>query len=253
MSLNSQSLNPIRIMSKVSILVVEDDPSIRFGLTEVLTHEGYEVAVWPEGVGVLEAVTESLPDLIVLDVMLPGVSGYEIARELRKQGCRIPVLMLTARGQELDKVVGLQSGADDYVTKPFGVNELLARIEALLRRSRDWFPQPQGAIGGSKHGNLPIVQVGKAQVNMANFEISLHGVAMPLTPRERDLIRFLDLHRGVVLSRDRLLEEVWGLRYFGTTRALDQCIAQVRKKIGDDGRTPIYLQTIHGVGYKLNA
>lgn len=240
-------------MSKASILVVEDDPSIRFGLTEVLTHEGYEVAVWPEGTGVLEAVTENLPDLIVLDVMLPGVSGYEIARELRKQGCRIPVLMLTARGQELDKVVGLQSGADDYVTKPFGVNELLARIEALLRRSRDWFPQPQGASGGSKHGTLPIVQVGKAQVNLTNFEISLHGAMTPLTPRERDLIRFLDLHRGVVLSRDRLLEEVWGLRYFGTTRALDQCIAQVRKKIGDDGRTPIYLQTVHGVGYKLNA
>ncbi len=240
-------------MSKASILVVEDDPSIRFGLTEVLTHEGYEVAVWPEGTGVLEAVTENLPDLIVLDVMLPGFSGYEIARELRKQGCRIPVLMLTARGQELDKVVGLQSGADDYVTKPFGVNELLARIEALLRRSRDWFPQPQGASGGSKHGTLPIVQVGKAQVNLANFEISLLGATMPLTPRERDLIRFLDLHRGVVLSRDRLLEEVWGLRYFGTTRALDQCIAQVRKKIGDDGRTPIFLQTVHGVGYKLNA
>lgn len=252
-SLNSQSLNPIRIMSKASILVVEDDPSIRFGLTEVLTHDGYEVAVWPEGSGVFEAVIESLPDLIVLDVMLPGVSGYEIARELRKQACRIPILMLTARGQELDKVVGLQSGADDYVTKPFGVNELLARIEALLRRSREWPPQSHNTSMEPSVSKCLLVQVGKAHVNLGNFEISLNGTTTPLTPRERDLIRFLDEHRGVVLSRDRLLEEVWGLRYFGTTRALDQCIAQVRKKIGDDGRTPIYLQTIHGVGYKLNA
>lgn len=239
-------------MSKASILVVEDDPSIRFGLTEVLTHEGYEVAVWPEGTGVLEAVNQSLPDLIVLDVMLPGVSGYEIARELRKQGSRIPVLMLTARGQELDKVVGLQSGADDYVTKPFGVNELLARIEALLRRTREWSSRPRGTALTEGNDLSPIIKVGNAQVDLENFEISLNGASSPLTPRERELIRFLDRHRGVVLSRDRLLEEVWGLRYFGTTRALDQCIAQVRKKIGDDGRTPLYLQTIHGVGYKLN-
>jgi len=240
-------------MSKANILVVEDDPSIRFGLTEVLTHEGYEVSEWSEGTGTLNAVTETLPDLIILDVMLPGMSGFEIARNLRKQGCRIPVLMLTARGQELDKVVGLQSGADDYVTKPFGVNELLARVEALLRRTRDWSAQPSNGNLDPSGGMNHTIQVGKARVDLANFEIELNGSTSPLTPRERELIRFLDLHRGLVLSRDRLLEEVWGLRYFGTTRALDQCIAQVRKKIGDDGRSPAYLQTIHGVGYKLDA
>lgn len=227
--------------SEIQIFVVEDDASIRFGLEEVLRGAGYQVQSCADGAVALEAIGETLPDLLILDVMLPGASGYEIARQLRKANCRIPILMLTAKGQEIDKVVGFKAGADDYVTKPFGINELIARIEALLRRSRKW----------SNASPDDSIQVGSAKVSPSSYQAELNGETIALTPREAELIGYLHEHRGQVLSRDRILEDVWGVRYFGTTRALDQCIAQVRKKIGDDGRTPQHLLTVHGVGYKL--
>lgn len=227
--------------SEIQIFVVEDDASIRFGLEEVLRGAGYRVQSCGDGAVALEAIGEALPDLLLLDVMLPGASGYEIARHLRKANCRIPILMLTAKGQEIDKVVGFKAGADDYVTKPFGINELIARIEALLRRSRNW----------SNASPDDSIQVGSAKVSPASYQAELNGETIALTPREAELIAYLHERRGQVLSRDRILEDVWGVRYFGTTRALDQCVAQVRKKIGDDGRTPQHLLTVHGVGYKL--
>ena len=232
---------------EITLFVVEDDPSIRFGLEEVLRGAGYRVHSCADGADALQEIAELLPDLLVLDVMLPGVSGYEIARQLRKTGCRIPILMLTAKGQEIDKVVGLNAGADDYVTKPFGINELIARIEALLRRSRNW---------GDSSGNAPDTMakpiiVGRATIEPGSYEIHLGEETIALTPREMELLIFLHQHRGRVLSRDRILEAVWGVKYFGTTRTLDQCVAQVRRKIGDDGRTPEFLLTVHGVGYKL--
>lgn len=230
---------------EITIHVVEDDESIRFGLEEVLRREGFRVVSTSRGDEAVRDIAEHLPDLLVLDVMLPGRSGYEIAKELRRDGCRIPILMLTAKGQELDKVVGLDCGADDYVTKPFGVVELLARIRALLRRSTGW--------GGTVPENNPAGEIllGVAKADPENFEIELAGEKAPLTPREMELILFLHRNRGKVLTRERILEEVWGVKYFGTTRALDQCVAQVRRKIGDDGRDPEVLLTIHGVGYKL--
>ncbi len=230
-------------ISDATIFVVEDDTSIRFGLEEVLKGEGFTVRTCGDGGEALKELGTFLPDLILLDVMLPGASGYEIARKLREDGCRVPVLMLTAKGQEMDKVIGLNAGADDYVTKPFGVNELLARIQALLRRTRDW--------NGGNSATGAKLTVGNAEIDCENYEAVRGGKTVSLTPRELELLRFLDAHRGTVLSRDRILEEVWGVRYFGTTRTLDQCIAQVRKKIGDDGRTPEFLLTVHGVGYKL--
>ena len=230
----------------ITIYVVEDDDSIRFGLEEVLRGEGFRVESRADGDGAAAGIAEVLPDLVVLDVMLPGESGYEIARRLRGSDCRIPILMLTAKGEEMDKVVGLNAGADDYVTKPFGLNELLARIRALLRRTRDW-----SGDGAGSGGNPERIEIGRARVDPANYQAELDGETLSLTPRELELIRFFVKHRGFVLGRDRILEEVWGVRYFGTTRTLDQCVAQVRKKIGDDGRTPEYLLTIHGVGYKL--
>ncbi len=229
----------------IRVFVVEDDPSIRFGLEEVLRGAGYAVRSCADGAEALREIAEELPDLLVLDVMLPGASGYDIARRLRKADCRLPILMLTAKGQEIDKVVGFKAGADDYVTKPFGINELLARVEALLRRSRDW-----GASDGGAEAPEPLA-VGKATVDLASYEAILDGAPLPLTPREAELIAYLHRHRGKVLGRDRILEAVWGVKYFGTTRALDQCVAQIRKKIGDDGRTPRFLLTVHGVGYKL--
>jgi len=231
--------------SEITLFVVEDDPSIRFGLEEVLRGAGYLVHSCADGANALQEIADHLPDLLVLDVMLPGVSGYEIARQLRKVGCRIPILMLTAKGQEIDKVVGLNAGADDYVTKPFGINELIARIEALLRRSRNW------SESVSESPPPLSIEVGRAKIDPSSYTAVVGGTIIPLTPREMELIRFLHQHRGRVLSRDRILEVVWGVKYFGTTRTLDQCVAQVRKKIGDDGRTPEFLLTVHGVGYKL--
>lgn len=233
--------------SEITIFVVEDDASIRFGLEEVIRAEGYGLLSCERGDIAIEEIAKALPDLILLDVMLPGKSGYDIARELRKDGCRIPILMLTAKGQEMDKVIGLNCGADDYVTKPFGVVELLARIRALLRRSRGWEPAPKEETPEE----VARLEIGKAFVDVQNYELELDGERISLTPREMELLRFLAANRGTVLSRDRLLEEVWGVKYFGTTRTLDQCIAQVRKKIGDHGRDPEFLVTVHGVGYKL--
>ncbi len=234
--------------SEITIFVVEDDASIRFGLEEVLRSEGFEVASCDDGGEAIQGISEALPDLIVLDVMLPNRSGYEIATELRKRGCRVPILMLTAKGEEIDKVVGLNAGADDYVTKPFGLNELLARIRALLRRTCDWAEEANGQPVSAPSIELDI---GKAKVDCRNYEITIDGEVNSLTPKELELIRFLVQHRGNVLSRDEILEKVWGVKYFGTTRTLDQCVAQIRKKIGDHGRTPEYLLTVHGVGYKL--
>lgn len=234
--------------SEITIFIVEDDASIRFGLEEVLRSEGFKVASCDDGGEAIQGISETLPDLIVLDVMLPNRSGYEIATELRKRGCRVPILMLTAKGEEMDKVVGLNAGADDYVTKPFGLNELLARIRALLRRTCDWAEETDGQAVAAPATEL---EIGNASVDCRNYEITVDGEVTSLTPKELELIRFLVEHRGVVLSRDEILEKVWGVKYFGTTRTLDQCVAQIRKKIGDHGRTPEHLLTVHGVGYKL--
>ncbi len=231
--------------SDITVFIVEDDSSIRFGLEEILKVEGYSVVSCGDGEVAIEGIGQALPDLIILDIMLPGKSGYEIAGELRKTGCRIPILMLTAKGQEMDKVAGLNSGADDYVTKPFGISELLARVNALLRRSCDW-----GGLEGSTKA-APVFSLGDAEIDLENYSVSLGDETTPLTPRERELIIFLLQHRGQVLSRDRILEAVWGVKYFGTTRTLDQCVAQVRKKIGDHGRDAGILITVHGVGYKM--
>jgi len=228
------------------IVVVEDDPSIRFGLEEVLRAEGFQVESCEDGSKAVECIGTVLPDLVILDVMLPGQSGYQIAETLRSGGCRIPILMLTAKGEEMDKVIGLNSGADDYVTKPFGLNELLARVRALLRRAEGW-----GGKGEVSPPREESFTIGGAKIDRVNYEVERAGEKIPLTPRELEVVCFLHRYRGEVLSRDRILEEVWGVRYFGTTRTLDQCVAQVRKKIGDHGRTPEHLLTVHGVGYKL--
>ena len=231
--------------SDITIFIVEDDASIRFGLEEILKGEGFSLVSCEDGAVAVEGIAEALPDLVILDVMLPGKSGYEIAAELRKGGCRIPILMLTAKGQEMDKVAGLNSGADDYVTKPFNIMELLARVNALLRRSCEW------SDASTQDSHRGTISLGKATLDLENYSAECEGERSALTPRERELIVYLLENRGKVLSRDQILEAVWGVKYFGTTRTLDQCVAQIRKKIGDHGRTAETLLTVHGVGYKL--
>jgi DNA-binding response OmpR family regulator len=186
-------------------------------------------------------VSKHKPELIILDVMLPGMSGYDICKQLRAKGCTAAILMLTAKGQELDKVIGLELGADDYVTKPFSVRELIARVHALLRRSRP----------SSNALNEQSFQIGNALIDPKKFQIRRGGEIHELTAKELKLLQLFSGAPGEVFSRDKLLNEVWGYNYFGTTRTLDQTIVQLRKKIGDSGHEPKHLLTVHGVGYKL--
>ena len=228
------------------ILLAEDDANIRLGLVATLESEGYAVTAASDGVQALRFFPQEKFDLVLLDVMMPGKSGYDVCRELRARGATAPVLFLTAKGEEIDKVVGLKLGADDYVTKPFGVHELLARVEALLRRARqrDW---PAGAAAVLP----PAFQFGAAEVDRRKFTASVRGRgAVPLTARELKLLEVFAAHPGEVLTRDALLNAVWGVDYFGTTRTLDQHIAQLRKKVEFDSESPMAIVTVHGVGYR---
>ena len=228
---------------KTKILIVEDDPHILLGLEELLKSEGYETAACSRGDEAVAAVVKFQPTLIVLDVMLPGLSGYDICKQLRAKKISAPILMLTAKGQEIDKVIGLDLGADDYVTKPFGVRELLARIQALLRR---------GGASTQSADEAPF-KIGAAVIDPKTFQLKRGKTIEELTAKEIKLLQIFHTHAGEVLSRDKLLNEVWGYNYYGTTRTLDQVIVQLRKKLGDNGGEPKHLLTIHGVGYKLAA
>ena len=227
---------------KTKILIIEDDPNILLGLEEILRAEDFEVAVCNRGDQAMEAAGRHRPALIVLDVMLPGLSGYDVCRQLRAKKITTPVLMLTAKGQEMDKVIGLELGADDYVTKPFGVRELLARIHALLRRA------PANATTTGKDA---IFQIGAAAIDPKTFQLKRGKVCEELTARELKLLQLFHAHPGEVFSRDKLLNEAWGCNYYGTTRTLDQVIVQLRKKLGEPADKPGHLLTVHGVGYKL--
>lgn len=228
---------------KTKILIVEDDPNISLGLETILKGEGFEIAVCPRGDKALEAVAKQKPALIILDVMLPGVNGFDLCKQIRAKKISTLILMLTAKGQELDKVIGLDSGADDYVTKPFGVRELVARIHALLRRVENGakdLPQGNG-----------VFRIGANEIDPKTLLLKRGQTSEELTPRELKVLQLMHAHPGEVFSRDRLLNEVWGYEYFGTTRTLDQCIVQIRKKLGDSGSEPKHVITVHGVGYKM--
>ena len=227
---------------KAKILIVEDDPHILLGLEEILKSEGYEIIACSRGDEAVAVAIKLQPTLIVLDVMLPGLSGYDICKRLRARKMTTPILMLTAKGQELDKVIGLDLGADDYVTKPFGVRELLARIQALLRRA---LPAQANAEPAAPF------QIGLATIDPKTFQFKRGKVTGELTAKELKLLQIFHAQAGEVLSREKLLNEVWGYDYYGTTRTLDQVIVQLRKKLGDHGGEPRNLLTVHGVGYKL--
>jgi len=224
------------------IVIVEDDPHIALGLEELLRAEGFAPTACARGDEAAATVMRVAPALVVLDVMLPGASGYDVCRTLRARKFAGAILMLTAKGQEIDKVVGLELGADDYVTKPFGVRELMARIHALLRRTARAEAHPAADA---------VFRVGEAEIDPKRFELRRGGRVEELTERELKLLRLFHAHAGEVLSRDRLLNEVWGHGYYGTTRTLDQVIVQLRRKLGDRGDEPRLLLTVHGVGYRL--
>jgi DNA-binding response OmpR family regulator len=230
---------------KDRILIVEDEAPLAAGLTDLLAGEGYLALVAADGRQALELFRRRKPDLVLLDVMLPEKSGYEVCREIRREDPRVPILMLTAKGEELDRIAGLELGADDYIVKPFGVGELLARIRAAFRRQRALGQGP-----GEQPEELAFADV---RVDPRRLELRKAERRHPLTPRELALLRLFCSRRGEVLDRDTLLEQVWGVRYEGTTRTLDQHVAQLRKKIEEDPAHPRLLLTVHGVGYRLAA
>jgi len=224
------------------VLIAEDDANLRQGLVDLLEGEGYTVVDTADGAAALTAYASGGFDLILLDVMMPECSGYDVCREIRKHDARTPVIMLTAKGEEIDKVVGLQLGADDYVTKPFGLHELRARIAAVLRRSRP-APPPVTVLPDT-------FTLGAACIDRRSYEATRAGKVYPLTARELKLLDIFHAHRGEVLSRNDLLNSAWGINYCGTTRTLDQHIAQLRKKIEVDPAAPQVILTVHGIGYR---
>jgi DNA-binding response OmpR family regulator len=219
------------------IVLVEDDPTLRDTLAMTLEAHGYGVERLPDANRLLEATTEAAPDLVILDVMLPGLDGLSACRALRTAGSEVPVLMLSARGGDLDKIVGLEAGADDYVTKPFSTGELLARVRALLRRL------PTARSTRLESGNLEMDVVGR--------RVLREGQELRLTHKEFNLLAELMRNRGVVLSRDLLLEKVWGYDYIGDSRTVDVHIRWLREKIEDDPSAPTRITTVRGVGYRF--
>ena len=230
---------------KAKILIAEDDPNIRLGLVATLESDGYTVVAASDGAQALRVFPQDKFDLVMLDVMMPKASGYDVCRELRARGTKVPVLFLTAKGEEVDKVVGLKLGADDYVTKPFGVHELLARVEALLRRAR-----ANGSEAPDTDALPAVFQLGAASIDRRKFTCTVDGKPTALTARELKLAEVFATRPGEVLTRDALLNTVWGIEYFGTTRTLDQHVAQLRKKIEAEPDAPSPIHTVHGVGYR---
>lgn len=226
------------------ILLVEDDPTLRTGLTDSFEDEGHEVTAVGDGDAAHAIMFERHFDLFVLDLMLPGRSGLELLRALRKARIETPVLLLTARGDESDKVLGLELGADDYVTKPFGLRELLARVRVLLRRR---------GLGAAQAAGEPDVafQVGTARVDLGAFEVVRDGETHRLSPKEAGMLRLLYRDRGTVVRRERFLDEVWGTDQFVGNRTVDTHMLNLRNKVERDPKTPQFLLTVHGVGYRL--
>ena len=221
-----------------TILLIEDEPNLVTGLRDAFEHHGYCVLAAHTGPEGLKLAMTGQADLIILDLMLPGMTGLEVCTELRQRGITTPVIMLTAKSQESDKIVGLDTGADDYVTKPFGVSELLARVRAHLRRADD---------GGA----LPDrVEIGSAQVDFKKYCVFKDGEQYDLTDREVAMLRLMIEHPHEVITRDRLLGEVWGLNAYPTTRTIDTFVYRLRQKLEADSQNPQHLITVRGAGYK---
>jgi DNA-binding response OmpR family regulator len=224
---------------RAKILVVEDEPAMVAGLRDNFEFEGYEVITAQDGIEGLQRALEESPDLVVLDVMMPRMSGLEVCKQLRAKRASLPIIMLTARGQEIDKVVGLELGADDYVTKPFSIRELLARVKSVLRRTA-------------------VLPKDKEQHSFSDVEVDLRrcrvvrsGKALDISSKEFDLLKYFICHSGETLSRDRLLEDVWGYENYPTTRTVDTHLVRLRQKLEPDPEQPQYFLTVHGTGYRF--
>ena len=221
------------------ILIIEDEPNMVVGLKDSCEYEGYEVAVARDGKEGLEKASTEKPDIILLDVMLPLMSGIDVCRTLRTRGIDTPILMLTARSQETDKVVGLEVGADDYVTKPFSIKELLARIRAHLRRAAKQVVE------------IESFSFGDVELNFKKYTARKAGQALELSAREFEILRYLIRRRGEIVTRDQLLDDVWGYESTPVTRTVDNHIARLRQKIEQDPSEPKHIITVHRIGYRF--
>jgi two-component system alkaline phosphatase synthesis response regulator PhoP len=221
------------------VLIIEDEPDMVLGLKDNFEYEGYDVMVARDGREGLTRALADRPDVILLDIMLPKMSGLDVCRELRNQGLDTPVIMLTARGQEIDKVIGLEMGADDYVTKPFSIKELLARVRAQLRRAT------------RQVAEVEAYSFGEVALNFKRYEATRSGNALELSPREFELLKYFIQHRGETITRDQLLDDVWGYDNYPFTRTVDNHIAKLRQKVEAVPADPKYIITVHRVGYKF--
>ncbi|MBI2428721.1 MAG: response regulator transcription factor [Ignavibacteriales bacterium] len=222
------------------ILVIEDEPEMQRGLKDNLEFEGYDVEVIGDGKKGLDALVKNNFDLVLLDVMLPGMSGFDVCKNARAQGVAIPIIMLTAKGEEVDKVLGLEFGADDYITKPFSLRELLARVKAVLRRSP-----------ADRKSSATKITLGLLEIDLESYTASKKGKSVSLTSKDFDILRYLWQHQKQVISRDDLLTNVWGYDESISSRTVDNFIVKLRKNIEKDPSHPKHIITVHGTGYKL--
>lgn len=221
------------------ILIIEDEKDMVLGLRNNLEWEGFEVIAASDGEAGLSCALNDGPDLVLLDIMLPKLSGLDVCRRLRNAGRNVPVIMLTARGQEIDKVLGLEIGADDYVTKPFSVRELLARVRAILRRA------------SRQEAGSDLYRFGDVELDFGRYQAQKRGQPLELSPREFGMLKYFVRHRGETVTRDQLLDEVWGYDNFPLTRTVDNHIARLRQKIEENPTEPRHIITVHRVGYKF--
>ena len=234
-------------MNDQSILLIEDEPDLRAGLQHNLELEGFEVDATGDGKSGLRKALQGNPHLILLDLMLPGMPGLEVLQQLRSAGHATPVIIVSAKGQDRDKVAGLELGADDYITKPFALNEMMARIRAVLRRTKARLISP------SKRADTPTMQVEDLMVDFKRYTVTRKGEETQLSRYEAEILRVLIDRRGEVVSRQDLLREVWGYVHLPTTRTVDNHIARLRKKVEEDIDAPRHVITVHGLGYRFES
>ena len=227
-------------MKRKRVLIIEDETSIAEPLASTLEEEGFAVEVAGEGRAGLDAAAARAPDLVLLDVGLPDIDGRDVCRQLRARST-VPIIMLTARGTETDKIVGLEIGADDYVVKPFSAGELVARMRALLRRAGE----------AVRPADAEAIEVGDVRLDLRTWTVTRRAEPVELTRREFELLRMLAQHAGTVLTRERLMDEVWDPNWFGSTKTLDVHISALRRKLGDDPEQPRYIRTVRGVGFRF--
>jgi DNA-binding response OmpR family regulator len=225
---------------KEKILMIEDEEDLVKGLKLNLSGEGYDVIWAYDGQEGLSKALEERPDLIILDIMLPKLDGFEVCRELRQKNVNIPIIMLTAKGEEIDKVVGLEIGADDYITKPFSLRELLARVKAHLRRAK----RPGKGVP-------ELYRFGDVEIDFTNFKVRRKGKEANLTSLETEILKHFIAHRGEVVTREALLNKIWGYERYPTTRTIDNHMLKLRKKIEEDPSRPKYIFSIYGAGYRF--